>query len=120
MGSRLMVTALLTVAIVLSSAGTSMAVSGAAGGGSAGSVQYPKNNAEQGEVLGGPQAQSPGGGAGGGGGGAAPSETTQRTTAAGSSGLPFTGWAVLPLLVVGIGLLTGGALLRRTPAARVS
>jgi hypothetical protein len=83
MRTRLTVTALLTLGVLMSGTGTSMAISGAAGGGSAGGAQYPQIKAVE-------------------------------------SGLPFTGWAVIPLILLGIGLIGYGALLRRAAAARSS
>jgi hypothetical protein len=98
----------LATGIVFAGSATSFAISGSATGGSAGAAQYPGENSvggkTQGETLGG--------------GGSAPARATQpaRQVSANSSsdGLPFTGFLVIPLMLVGAGMLGWGVVLRRS------
>lgn len=106
MGSRMTVTAVLALGIAMSGTGAGMAISGVAGDDSAGGAQYPQQvtpDATQGETLG---EQTSGG-----------TNQTQPLAqqAAGSTdeGLPFTGYVVFPLLLLGVGLLGWGVVLRR-------
>lgn len=133
MRSRIAITAMLVLGMVLSTTGVGLAISGSAGSGSAGNAQYPttpttptpppppESNEGGGISPGGnegapPPAQAPAGEVKSGQQEAAPAEAVQVTrqlTTTGESQLPFTGFAVIPILVVGIGLLLSGLFLRR-------
>ncbi len=101
----------LATAIVFASAGTSLAISGSAAAGNAGGAQYPGGNTVPGktqdETLGAT-----------GSGGSAPASTSQpaQQVSAGSSSdkLPFTGFVAVPLVLLGVGMLGWGLVLRRS------
>jgi hypothetical protein len=108
---RLVLTAMLVLGIMLSSTGVGLAISGLAGNGSAGVIQYE-------QPSGGTAPEHAGGGGGGGGGGQQPTAgqeevAGQRQVTTGESGLPFTGLAAIPLILVGGTLLITGIGLRR-------
>jgi hypothetical protein len=113
MRSRLVITTMLVIGVLMSGAGAGLAVSGVSGDGSAGNAQYTTTTRT---VL--PTTQSQ----------AAPQQpTTQPTTQSAqaprqveSSGneLPFTGFAAIPVLLAGIALLTAGAVMRRRTSDR--
>lgn len=121
MRSRFAITAMLVLGLILSSTGVGLAVSGSSGGGSAGDAQYPttppvSKHHNGGGVLGTTK---------GNGNGSAPSSSSQPTPQApvqaarqlsapsGSSQLPFTGFAVIPVILAGVALLVAGLVLRR-------
>jgi hypothetical protein len=109
LGSRLAVTMLLTLGIVMGTTGAGLAVSGLSGDGSAGQGQYeqPGENAggeEKGAVLGKAE-HSP-----------APKQGAQQVAAVeegGGESLPFTGMVGIPLLLTGVAMLATGLLVRR-------
>jgi hypothetical protein len=107
MRTRLAITAVLVVGLMTSGTGVGMAVSGIAGGDSAGSAQYPEQTTPNGDVPGGGESL-------GGNDEQAGVEATQQVSAnAGGNSLPFTGLAAIPVIAVGAGLLGVGAVLRR-------
>jgi hypothetical protein len=109
MRSRLAITAMLVVGVLMSGTGAGLAVSGISGSGSAGTAQYgptqsvlptTESNVPTSEVLG--------------------TETTNTTTAAQTTrqlesgkSLPFTGYLAIPVLLLGLALLTIGIVMRR-------
>lgn len=116
MRSRFAITMMLVAGFALSMTGVGFAVSGTSGNGSAGVAQYPDNEQSNGDVSGGgterptPPSQP------------ATQETVQApqqvATTTDSGQLPFTGLAVIPLLVAGAGLLISGLVLRRRTGDR--
>jgi hypothetical protein len=122
MRSRIAVTAMLVLGVMLSTTGVGLAVSGSSGSGSAGSAQYPTKTTP-----------SAAGGQGGGYRGAvdvrpppaagdtpadengAPAVQVTRQLSAESDAneLPFTGFAVFPIIAAGVLLLFAGLFLRR-------
>jgi hypothetical protein len=109
MRTRLAITAVLVLGLMTSGTGVGMAVSGIAGGDSAGSAQYPEQTTPDGNVPGGSESLGSGDVAP-----AADVEATQQVSAdAGDDSLPFTGLAAIPVIAVGAGLLGVGAALRR-------
>ncbi|ADB53701.1 hypothetical protein [Conexibacter woesei] len=138
MRSRFAITAMLVLGLMLSTTGVGLAISGSSGSGSAGNAQYPTTPTTPVAPPTTPVTPPAGGGEQGGGGGgvlggaeesqppaneAAPAKestpppavqaTRQLTTESGSDELPFTGFAVIPILVAGVALLLGGLFLRR-------
>ena len=128
MKSRLTIIAMLVVGGVFSTAGAGLAVTGSGNSNNASVAQYatvtptPTGGGVEGETGG-----SPGGGGHSGGGGVAGEQNTNGTTspgavqparqvAQGASGsqLPFTGFAAIPVLVLGLGLLSAGLIVRRS------
>jgi hypothetical protein len=113
MRSRLVITTMLVIGVLMSGAGAGLAVSGVSGDGSAGNAQYTTTTrtvlpTTQSQVA--PPATQP-------------TTTTQPTQAprqVESSGneLPFTGFAAIPVLLAGIGLLAAGAVMRRRTSDR--
>ena len=122
MKSRLVILATLVVGMLMSTAGAGLAVSGFAANNDASVAVYGGSNnnvlgeQEQGEdrqdVL--PE-ESSGGNApsnDNGGGGVQPSRQVEAGATTGSQ-LPFTGFAAIPILLIGIAMLTAGLVLRR-------
>jgi hypothetical protein len=112
MKSRLVVTAMLVLGLLLSTTGAGLAVSGS--GDNASISEYKQTTGGGGGVLG---EQDSGSGTapaqdnGGGGGGVQPSR--QVEAGANNTSLPFTGLAAIPVLLGGIALLSAGLVLRR-------
>jgi hypothetical protein len=110
MKSRLAVTMMLVLGLLMSGTGATLAVSGLSDSGSAGSAQYPDQNDTPPDVLadeesGTPPAVTP-----------AVTEDVQPTRQVSSSDddtLPFTGFLAIPVLLGGVALLGTGAALRR-------
>jgi hypothetical protein len=108
MKSRLALTLILVLGLMMTGTGATVAITGASDSGSAGVGQYGENgeNGNEGNNL---ACEEQGGGGGGG-------ETTQpaeQVAAQGGSGsLPFTGFVAIPLLVGGAALAGTGAVLR--------
>ena len=107
MTSRIAITILLALGIMMSGAGATLAVSGLADeGGSAAQVQYPEEEEprEQEDEGGDDQAvlgeQASGGEA-------------QADEQAAADNLAFTGFAAIPLLLLGVGLFSAGVVMRR-------
>ena len=121
MRSRIAVTSILVLGLVMSSAGAGLAVSGiASGGDSASESQYnrtppPPPPDDSGTLP--EQAQgddepnlgdnAPGDSPDG-------AEPAKQLEVDGSKSLPFTGLAAIPLLILGAGLLVTGSVLRRS------
>ncbi len=120
MTSRLLITAILALGIMMSGAGATLAVSGlAADNDSAAEAQYINGEDDEGQEKG------EGGEGGEGGeqqvlgeqsqGGAAPGDAQgdEQAAAGGDDELAFTGFAALPLLLLGVGLFSAGVVMRR-------
>ena len=111
MRSRLAILLMLVLGLTFSTTGAGLAISGFAdGGGQAAATQYD-NGDDGGGVL--PDSDDENGG----GGGSSPEASVQparqfESTNGGS--LPFTGFAAIPVLVLGLGLLSAGLIVRRT------
>jgi hypothetical protein len=128
MRSRIAVTMMLVVGFLISGAGAGLAVSGISGAGSAAEHEYPTEAADgqqgiAGEQAGGNQASQGGGNQASQGGGNQASQGVEAAQAArqvavsgGGNGLPFTGLAAIPLLLVGVGLTASGFVFRRAGA----
>ncbi len=121
MRSRLAITSMLAFGVLMTSSGAALGVSALATTSSASQAQY-------GQVLGeSAEGEEPGAPTLGGGGngevagdsaGDAPLATAQASRQLESDGraeLPFTGYAAVPTLLIGIGLLAMGLILRRNP-----
>jgi hypothetical protein len=125
MKTRTSILALLASGALLSSGGVAMGVTGLAGSDSAGNTQYQvvQPNTPGGDTQGVQQTQAPTVA----GASATRPATTQGATSpaavaqpsaqqsleSSGSTLPFTGYAAIPVLLVGAGLVVAGALLRR-------
>lgn len=128
MKSRVALVAVLALGVLMSGTGASLAVSGFANTGSAGSAQYPQNHKHNNNHV---KAANDGGkkcteGSSGTSGSSSGSENCAENEVAGveaqaveqtavtgsSSSLPFTGFAAIPVLLVGLGLLGAGAAMR--------
>lgn len=129
MKTRTSILALLASGILLSSGGVAMGVSGLAGGNSAATAQYGQDQPTGSSISGAGQG-SPSGGTGSQPGqdvlGASSTQPTgsaqtpavaqpgqQQALEGGGKQLPFTGYAAIPLLLLGLGLLGAGVVLRR-------
>jgi len=104
--SRVAMLDLTVVGLMVTITGTGMAVSGISGSGSAGVAQY--GGPQQGQVLSGHRAPPTSG----------VSVTRQLAAASKGDPLPFTGFAAIPLLAVGLVMLGTGVVARRAVAAR--
>ena len=120
MRSRLAILLMLVLGLTFSTTGAGLAISGFAdGGGQAASTQYDDDD-DGGGVL--PDSDDGDNGGGGGGGGVTPDSDDQADVqparqfeSAGTGGsLPFTGFAAIPVLLLGLGLLSAGLIVRRT------
>jgi hypothetical protein len=118
MRARVAIASLLAGGMIMSGGGTALALSGESSHGNAAAAGYLAPNTAQPEVLGETQ-------------GTTPSATTPAITDTGTSNaapqvqgarqvassgtksLPFTGFAAIPVILAGIAMLAGGALLRR-------
>ncbi len=107
MKSRLAVTMMLALGLLMSGTGATLAVSGISSSGSAASVQYPDQQPAA-DVLDEGDTGTPA---------ASPAVEVQPTRQVSNSGggdtLPFTGFLAIPVLLGGVALLTTGAVLRR-------
>ena len=129
MKSRLALMLIVAAGLMLSTTGATLAITGSSGSGSASQSQYQNvspANEEGGETSpaneesGGPQSKSLGGGNGSGP-ETLPAATGQVAATGDSGSLPFTGFVAIPLLVIGVGLLSlGTILLRKTSRHRDS
>jgi hypothetical protein len=107
MKSRLALTLILVVGLMMTGTGATIAITGASDNGSAGVAQYGNNNGNEGGNLAGEEQGS-------GGGGGNNTQPAEQVAAQGTSGsLPFTGFVAIPLLVGGAALAGTGAVLRR-------
>lgn len=107
MKSRMAITAMLVLGLVFSTAGAGLAVSGSSSDrNDAGAAQYRQDDDVTG-VLGEIETVDP----------STPQEETTQTTrqveATGGGSLPFTGFAAIPVLLAGLGLLSVGLVMRR-------
>ena len=103
MKSRLALTAILVLGVMMSGTGATIAITGASDDGSAGVAQYGQNQEEGGGNLAGAQQ-----------GGGDDTQPAEQVAAQGDSGsLPFTGFVAIPLLLGGVALVGTGAVLRR-------
>src|SRR3954454_7030711 len=121
MRSRLAITAMLVVGVLMSGAGAGLAVSGGSRSGSSGDAQYPTTGTtgttDVQTVLPTTETNSPT---------VSPSDTTEtnpaqetRQVSSNDSGsLPFTGYAAIPVLLIGLSLLSIGIVMRRRLADR--
>jgi len=107
MKSRLALTAILVLGLMMTGTGATIAITGASSSGSAGAAQYsqPGNNGNEGGNLAGEEQ--------GGGGGENTQPAEQVAATGGSGSLPFTGFVAIPLLVGGAALAGTGAVMRR-------
>lgn len=126
MTSRIAITVLLALGIMMSATGATLAVSGLTDADSAAQVQYPPNNNgdEGGREEGGGQGGEEAGGGGGsqavlaGEAAGGNAQAAEQVAAGGQGGnLAFTGFAALPLLVLGVGLFGAGLVMRRRSRA---
>ncbi|HYI80374.1 MAG TPA: hypothetical protein VEW67_05905 [Thermoleophilaceae bacterium] len=106
MKSRLAVTMMLALGLLMSGTGATLAVSGISSSGSAASVQYPDQKPaadvlDEGDT--GTPAATP----------AVEVQPTRQVSTTGGDTLPFTGFLAIPVLLGGVALLTTGAVLRR-------
>jgi hypothetical protein len=101
MKSRLALTMILVLGVMMSGTGATIAITGASDNGSAGVAQY--GDEEGNDNLAGAQQ----------GGGGDDTQPTEQVAAQGDSGsLPFTGFLAIPLLLGGVALVGTGAVLR--------
>jgi hypothetical protein len=119
MKSRLALTLVLVAGFMLSTTGATLAISGSSGSGSAAENQYVSPAKEEGGNHGVKGAHDEGKTLNGPGPGAAKAEVQpaaaeqQAVVADESSGtLPFTGFLAIPLLIIGVGLIGFGAMMR--------
>lgn len=129
MKSRLALTLLLVAGFMFSTTGATLAISGSSGSGSAATNQYVAPHNEGGNHHHGVKGESSKGGENNTLEPApaevevepAPAAEQQAVVSNGSS-LPFTGFVAIPLLVIGVGMILVGAVLRlksrNAPAAR--
>jgi hypothetical protein len=117
MKSRLALTLMLVAGFMLSTTGATLAITGSSGSGSAAQNQYESvlpTNEGGGNQGGNGNNQLGGNTQGVESTSTEPVATEQVQVASDSSGsLPFTGFVAIPLLIVGLGLLAFGAVLRR-------
>lgn len=106
MKSRLALTAVLVLGLMMTGTGATIAIDGASDSGSAGVAQYGNNNNGNGNEGGNLAGEEQGGG-----GNTQPAE--QVAAQGGSGSLPFTGFVAIPLLIGGVALAGTGAVLRR-------
>lgn len=104
MRSRLAITSILVVGVLMSGAGAGLAISGSSGSGSAGVAQYETDTTDVQTVL--PTTETN-----------IPTQTKAQETRQVSSNdgnqLPFTGYAAIPVLLAGLALLSIGVVMRR-------
>jgi hypothetical protein len=103
MRSKIAIISILAMGFVTSGAGATLAFQGSSGQGDASSAEYP------------PPKTGPGVGTSLGEDSTSNSQDARQTSATGDDDLPFTGFAAIPVIVVGLGLLVvGGTLQRKT------
>ncbi len=119
MKSRLAILMTLVLGMMLSTAGAGLAISGAVNGNAA-QVQYPDDDDGDDLVLGEEDQESGrsddfGGVAGGESGTpqAQPARQLEAGVQGGDDQLPFTGFAAIPILIVGVVMTASGVVLRR-------
>lgn len=104
MRSRLAITSILVVGVLMSGAGAGLAISGSSGSGSAGSAQYTTDTTDTQSVLPTTEARTPG---------PDRAQETRQLQADDGGELPFTGYAAIPVLLAGLALLGAGLVMRR-------
>jgi hypothetical protein len=124
MKSRVALVAVLALGVFMSGTGASLAVSGFANTGSASSAQYPSTEhhkphhiVEAANSSGNACAENGSGSGSGSGNGSNCTEpeveaVEQVAVQSSSSSLPFTGFLAIPVLIVGLGLLGAGVVMR--------
>jgi hypothetical protein len=134
MRSRIAVAMMLVCGFLLSGTGAGLAVSGISGEGSAAVIQYPtetkggqqgilgqQGGSDQGtgaeQEKGADKGSSGSQGIAGETAGEAAQAARQVAVSGGDSGLPFTGFAAIPLLLIGVGLVAAGFVTRRSRTA---
>jgi hypothetical protein len=130
MKSRLALTLVLVAGFMLSTTGATLAISGSSGSGSAATNQYVPPGGENGQH---PEQGVKGTNTKGGNTNnntlqpspeveVAPATAEQQAVVSNGSSLPFTGFLAIPLLVIGLGLIAVGAVIRlksrNTPVAK--
>ena len=101
MRSKIAIISILAMGFVTSGAGATLAIQGSSGAGNASSAEYPppKPPAGKEETLSDTAGTT--------------DPQTSRQASADDGKLPFTGFAAIPVILVGLGLLTMGVTLRR-------
>lgn len=112
MKSRLAVTTVLALGLLMSGTGATLAVSGLSDSGSAGSAQYPNNNSVPDSVLG-TQDEGSAGDTSPTAGDTSPVQATRQVSSGDDGSLPFTGFLAIPVLIGGVGMLGAGIAMRR-------
>jgi hypothetical protein len=103
--SRVVLTLIIVLGLMMTSTGATLAISGSSGKGNAADKQYRQVEPDEDAGTLGQEEQAPAE--------AVESEPTAQVAAGGDDGaLPFTGFVTIPLLVGGVALLSGGAFLR--------
>jgi hypothetical protein len=113
MRSRLAITSLLVVGVLMSGAGAGLAVSGVSGSGNTGTVQYPTETTDTQTVLPTTESNPPSNSTE-----SNPAQETRQVSSDDSSQLPFTGYAAIPVLLIGLSLLSLGVVMRRRVSDR--
>lgn len=93
MKSRMAMALVLTVGMLMSMTGAGLAISGSSGSGSAANAQYPPNEPPKDPKD--------------------PKAFVHAAAQAKTGSLPFTGYAAVPILLIGVVLLGTGFVLRR-------
>jgi hypothetical protein len=120
MRSRIAILTMLVAGLLFSGAGAGLAVTGIAGNDQASIAQYGSGNDQGGNSVGG---ETVGGGTEGensspsAGTGVQPARQAQFSSGQDNGQLPFTGFAAIPLLLLGVALLGAGLVLRRRGTA---
>jgi hypothetical protein len=100
----------------MSGAGAGLAVSGISGAGSSGNAQYPTTTTHSTDVqtvLPTTESNPPSNSTE-----SNPAQETRQVSSDDSSQLPFTGYAAIPVLLIGLSLLSIGIVMRRRVADR--
>jgi hypothetical protein len=123
MRSRLAITAVLVTGVLMSGAGAGLAVSGVSGSGSSGDAQYPTETTDTQTVLpttetNPPECTNTDDTDAAGNPCSEPAQETRQVSSDDSSELPFTGYAAIPVLLIGLSLLGVGVVMRRRVADR--
>jgi hypothetical protein len=124
MKPRLAMLSLLAVGILLMGTGTGLAISGISGSGDSSAAEYPtttttgttttqSTTTQPTSNVAGTTAQGGGGGGGGGNSAQEPRQVAAVATTSSGNSLPFTGFAAIPVILIGVGLLVGGLVMRR-------
>jgi hypothetical protein len=116
MRSRLAITSILVVGVLMSGAGAGLAVSGVSGSGSSGDAQYPTTTTDTQTVLPTTETNAPTDTTTTG--TTNPAQDTRQVSSNDSDSLPFTGYAAIPVLLIGLSLLSVGIVMRRRVADR--